>query len=326
MKRLPFPDAPLYVCYHNKAFPVGIIEGNTKESLIPWLCAKSVGLGYNSTCTPHELNFSEADFWGISEHITDRLRLSAHKELRDAMKIDFAELLPKMLDNNYYVNGTHNERYIPGKSAFEKYDFMHDYLLIGYDENSYISAGYLSDGQFHIYHIPKENMIQSLTDISSSRFAIYFLSYNESALLQPDVPKIITDLETYLNYGEIDIDDPPGDTYGIAAMRKARRLFWDTMHAETPYIDKRSTRALYEHKWALAQIVQQFLDTEKHAQLWEALRTNEKRAQTLHLLGVKLMLTGSPSLPPRIDALLESIIDTELQWLPALISALKENL
>ena len=326
MKRLPFPDKPLYICYHNKAFPVGIIEGNAKENILPWLCSKSIGLRFNTACYPNELNFADIDFWGVNENITNRLLLTAHKDLYDVLRIDFAELLPRMLDNNFYINGTHNERYIPGKDAYEKYDFMHDYLLIGYDEDSFISAGFLSDGQFHIYHVPKENMIRSLTNITTGRFAIYFLSYNESAVLQPDVLKIITDLEEYLAHEAVNIDVIPGDVYGIAAMRETRRMFWETMHSETPYIDKRAARVLHEHKWALVQIIEQFLDAQTvDPLLREALQQNAKRAQTLHLLGIKLQMTGNQVLLPKIDALMEKIIETELQWLPVLTAALKEK-
>lgn len=33
MKLLPYPQMPLLICYHNKAFPIGIIQANSPENV-----------------------------------------------------------------------------------------------------------------------------------------------------------------------------------------------------------------------------------------------------------------------------------------------------
>jgi len=326
VKLLPFCEKPLYICYYNPAFPLGIIAANAKEDILPWVCSKSIDLWFNTACTPNEIYFADRDFWGVDENILTRLYLWVHKEVYDVMDIDFSAVIHRMLDNNFYVYGTHNERYIPGKNAYQNFDFMHDYLLIGYDEDSFISAGFLADERFQIYHIPKKDMIQSLTNVTSARFIIRFYSFNEAAELKVDVLKMISDLERYIAQEAEDIDTVPGDAYGIAAMRKMRRMFWETMHVERPYIDKRAARLLYEHSWALSKILELFLDPQTvDPSLKEAMQKNERRAQTVHFLGMKLRMTRNEALFPRIDTLVGEIIDSELQWLPILTAALKEK-
>ena len=62
--------------YHNKAFPVGIIEGHAQDTMLPWLCSKSIGLCF----TPNEHNFAVRDFGGVEENITNRLIFTVHRE------------------------------------------------------------------------------------------------------------------------------------------------------------------------------------------------------------------------------------------------------
>ena len=33
MKILPYPQIPQLICYHNKAFPIGIIQANLPENI-----------------------------------------------------------------------------------------------------------------------------------------------------------------------------------------------------------------------------------------------------------------------------------------------------
>ena len=53
----------------------------------------------------------------------------------------------EMLDNGHYINGSFNDYYIPRKSAYRQFDFNHDYLLLGYDDERGVfhSVGYLDN-------------------------------------------------------------------------------------------------------------------------------------------------------------------------------------
>ena len=84
--------------------------------------------------------------------------------------------LKKVIDSGCYVYGTYNEEFIPGKWAYGKMYYMHDFLLIGYDEERFISVGYLADGIFRRFNIPNNNLYNSLKD--GVKTDIVFLSYN----------------------------------------------------------------------------------------------------------------------------------------------------
>ena len=92
------------------------------------------------------------------------------------------------------------------------------------------------------------------------------------------------------------------------------------------YVDRRYSRALYEHKWVLAQLVDQFFDNEKKKRKHQEWTTiNMEKAYRIHLLGLKMSRSRNKSIINGIASLMDQMIESETQHIPALIEDL-ENL
>jgi hypothetical protein len=92
------------------------------------------------------------------------------------------------------------------------------------------------------------------------------------------------------------------------------------------HIDRKCTRVLFEHKWVLKQLVQEFLGEsgrEKHG-TWTS--KNYERAYQIHLLGLKMTATKNRSIISSITSLMDQIIESECYHIPELILDLENNL
>lgn len=66
---LPFPETPKLICYHNKAFPFGIVQANSPEDITEWMCTKCINCVYNPASPLNKFDFAMWDVWGTQEGI-----------------------------------------------------------------------------------------------------------------------------------------------------------------------------------------------------------------------------------------------------------------
>ena len=92
------------------------------------------------------------------------------------------------------------------------------------------------------------------------------------------------------------------------------------------YVDRRYSRALHEHKWVLAQLVDQFVDSEsdKKRHLGWA-NKNMERARCIHMHGIKMGYTGNAQTITRVSNLMDQIIEDETKNIPALLDLLQNK-
>lgn len=69
MKLLSYPLIPQFICYHNKAFPIGIIQVNSPENITKWLCAKCINTVYNHNSPQNKFDFAHE--CGFAEYVLD---------------------------------------------------------------------------------------------------------------------------------------------------------------------------------------------------------------------------------------------------------------
>ena len=243
------------------------------------------------------------------------------KDLFKLLNIDPIVALKKVIESGCYVYGTYNEEFIPGKRAYGKKYYLHDFLLIGYDEERFISVGYLADGKFKCFDIPNKNLYDSLKD--GVKTDIEFLSYNKGRVPTPNVKRMIRDLNQYIVASD---DQQSGKSYGILSHIKLRDFFVNEVVCNNKkYIDERYMRVLYEHKWILMMITQIFLDDGERQDYEECAKNNLVIAERMHMLGLKMAMTGNLKKIEVIVALLDKIIESERQYIPKLINVLKEK-
>ena len=91
------------------------------------------------------------------------------------------------------------------------------------------------------------------------------------------------------------------------------------------YIDRRYTRVLYEHKWVLTKVVENFLDNDMKQKIYEAASRNYQRAKSIHMLGLKMAYTQNGKLIDNAETLMNEIIYEETEYIPVLINELKKK-
>lgn len=167
MKVLSYPDIPKFICYHNKAFPFGIIQANSSENINKWLCTKCINIVYNPNSALNKFDLAVCDVWGNGEGITTQQVFNIKKNIIPLINIDQISMFRTFIDNECYVHGIYNEMHIPGKWAYKKEKYNHDFLVIGYDEENFYSVGFVGDGRFKHFKIPNNNFIDAINDTGS---------------------------------------------------------------------------------------------------------------------------------------------------------------
>ncbi len=324
MKLLPFPDEPVFICYHNKAFPFGIIQANANGDFMKWLCSKSVGCIFNPSAGPDKFDLDIIDQWGNIEGITERQTFKLKNDMMGRLGIDLLSMLRTVIDNNCYIRGIFNEKYIPHKDAYDSYDYIHDFLIIGYDDDYFYSAGYIENGRFRRFEIPVQNFLQSLYDSERDMVQVEFISINSDFILNPNIPWMISELERYVRNTQPEGNDRP--SYGLSAMVKLRDFFIDEIKERNRiYIDRRYSRVLLEHEWMLTQVPELFLsDSEKTDYIIQA-NANYEKARLIHMMGLKMSFTGESDLIEPVVKEMNEIMESEKIYLSGLIEILKKK-
>lgn len=327
MTILPFPEKPLMISYHNKAFPVGIIQANSPEDITKWLCAKWIKCVYYPDSLNNKFDVETGDDWGGLEGITTYQTINIKKDLFSPLNIDLLSMLQTFIDHGCYIHGMYNEKYIPAKWAYENMDFYHDFLVIGYDDTCFYSVGFVADGQFRHYKIPIQNFLDSLYDMNSPNISVNFFSYNQGTVPKPNTDILLSELNKYISTVDELVCQTSGPaTYGIAAIARLRDFFMDEVRNKgKAYIDRRYTRVLYEHKWLFSHLVRNFLEPDERQGFTECADRIFDKAKCIHMLGLKMGYTGNRKIIDRVEALMNEIIEDEQRYIPEMLKILTEK-
>lgn len=326
MKILPYPDNPLFQCYHDKAFQIGIIQGNAPEEVTKWACTKYLNCVF-APKAPNKFIIIEDDDWGLKEKLATQQFFQMQREFLIHFKMDLLHILKTALYRNYYIYGIYNERYIPTKRSYKQNDFMHDFLLIGCDDDKFISVGYVADGSFRKFEISNADMLNSLHGLSGTEMNLRMISYNIDVKPIPNYQRMIEKLTQYISTSDYLEHPPLADEFcGVASNIRLKHFFINEVGLGKIYVDRRYSRALYEHKWVLAQLVNEFIDDanerKKHRE-WA--NKNMDRAQRIHLLGLKMTYTQNKTIINSVASLMDQIIEDELKHIPQLVDLLKNS-
>ena len=326
MKLLPYPEKPIFQCYHDKAFQVGIIQGNAPEETTKWACTKYLNCVF-APKVPNKFIIIEDDDWGVKEHLVTQQFFQMQREFLDHFKMDLLYILKTAIYKNYYIYGIYNERHIPTKRSYKLNDFMHDFLLIGCDDDKFISVGYVADRRFRQFEISNADMLDSLHGLSGTEMNLRMISYNINAKPTPNYKRMIEKLTQYISTSDyLAHPNPEEESRGIASIIRLRDFFINEVDLGKIYVDRRYSRTLYEHKWVLAQLVNQFLEdsNEKKAhQKWT--NQNVQRAHLIHTLGMKMSYTGDAKIVTRVSDLMDQIIEDETTSIPVLLDLLQNK-
>lgn len=182
MKIINFSNNNFIKSYQFYAFPLGILA-NDSFAYKNWMLGRFLGITLGKVLQYDEQYYND---WEITNQ---QLYKSIEKK-------DFTELIKHFIDNDqvFHIWGI-NEKYIPGTFAYEKYDFMHDLLIIGYDKEDVIIVNYGKDKFLTQKNISIDTLKKSFTNQTQGRS---FNFINEKIKIL-DFTEIISNINQYLN-------------------------------------------------------------------------------------------------------------------------------
>ena len=329
--KLPVEFNPYFQCYHNMAFPLSIIQGNAKalgKDIIPWVSGKYLNCTFDHTPSDNKFEIYVEDSWGVGEGILDNQYISVKTKLFNILGIDLIKSLRTVLADGWYVHGMYNEKYIPGKEAYLKYDYCHDYILYGFNDDKQIfySIGYLANKKYVPFEIPYDNYLAAFYKNSMSMSVVSLCKYNASFEFTGNVTNIITGLKDYIGssntYGL-----RPNFSYGLTAIKKLKEyILSSTLNLGMRRIDDRYTRALAEHQYVIMQCVK-FLTEKKKLDINSEdvglVDTLYQKAKMLHMLGIKFNISQDKEILQSILSGFQYILDHSNKPLCKVIDSLR---
>ena len=311
--KLPFKAPPFTFAYHEYAFSMGIIQGNAKGNIDLWLSSINISLRFADSWG-NKMHYSYEDVWNEKSGIILKQRWDISQELFSKIGIDRIDIFKKLLELDNYIHGVYNEEFDPIKASYHKRYHAHDFLIIGYDDSisSFYCAGFNTSGQFAEYTIPYDEMKLALETFSSPRFIYDVWKYNPNANFDLNLSKAIEDTEKYITSTKNDNLNLGDLHYGMNAME---RIIWyfRAREEEIRSIDMRFTRCLMEHKFFL-QLRTKTLKNLGYPisdELIAYANSIYKKAELVHMLGLKYNMTGNKETANKMCALVEEILETE---------------
>ena len=313
--KLPFEKKPYIVTYHNKAFPLGVIQGNAKFDLTPWIAGKFINCFFDESSANHKFNFYTFDSWGEKDGVNSSQTIRLDKKMFKELSIDIIKTVKCLLDNGYYVHGSYNEKYIREKKPYEKYDYMHDYILIGYEEDGILySVGYTKYDRYEEFIISFDEYLDSLINSTNTYIDINTCKYHEEGNFSFNKSGFIQELSDYLS-SNIPFSAYANKIYGLKAMEALK----DFVVSNDFKIDVRYIRAFMEHK-LLMYLRISYVYRNSSSAIVDKYQKAVDEAKKIHLLSLKFNITKNKEILKIIENSFNLILQLEKQLLPLIIT------
>lgn len=317
--KLPFEKKPYIITYHNKCFPLGVIQGNANFDLSPWISGKFINCFFRSMSNIHKFDFYTFDSWGEGDGVNSSQTIKLDKPMFKELSINILNVIKTLMDNGYYIHGSYNEKYISSKQAYKRYNFMHDYILIGYEDNGILySVGYTKNGKYEEFTITFDEYVDSLLNSTNAYIDINTCKYHEEGNFSFNKSGFIQELYDYLNStnSRFISNSAYGDRiYGLMAIEALKEFIITNISG----IDIRYMRAFMEHK-NLMQLRLDYVYSGKNSDIPEKYKKASEEANRMYLLSIKYNITKKENILKSIEDGFNLILDLEKELLPRVLN------
>lgn len=241
---LPYELNVESIAYQSQAFPLGIIKANIPDYDC-WLCNKCIN--FYITADYKFYSIYEEDLWSCQDELMTCRKKKFASESFYLVCLKIVEENKNMLDNGWYIFGIYNEFFIPRKKVYHKRDFMHGYIIFGYDDETqtFKSAGYLDDGHYQFFDIRYEDYFNSILGGTIEQLWITYYKINHNYRPQLDINQLKSRIEKYLTSQKDTYAENDNRTYGMAALEMFHQYI---ASCNNDYLDLRYGRSYMEHK------------------------------------------------------------------------------
>lgn len=319
-KRLPFAMDVELATYQTPAYTLGIIKANVSNYSC-WLSNNYVNCVFITA-----FNLCNGDGWAIREGVLEK---SSYQYSKEEMLCDNKYIINNtrdLLNKNCYVYGLINEKYIPGKKHYKEKDYIHSYLLIGYDDEKevFLSVGYSEKGRYCECEIAYKDYYIGLQESNDGgNVVIDCYKVIRSYVNDIDIDVIRSKLICYLESENHPDDYFPEGLYGINV--------WELLYLRIKYWDKEEISIKYgrvymEHKYIMYIRIKYlyergYFDDEKLcASYFESIYI---KSQIVYNLFLKYDMTKKRELLERAAEIIKETNDTEKKYIKEFIAKLQ---
>ncbi len=198
MKKRLSLEKPKIMSYLHHAYPLAIMSNH--ENFLPWFYNNYIQLycNKNSSDSILPVNFYRYLDWSYYP-LLDHQFLS-----RDLIpNLNIIDYVIHVLESDYYFYAYVNELYVPGRKAYQKYDFDHELLISGYDDinRTFIATSFIK-GEYSDFEISFEEFEKAFANMTCSfefMKLIRVIKPNVSNTHHFDPNAVMESLKDYLN-------------------------------------------------------------------------------------------------------------------------------
>lgn len=331
------PDVSTYVY---EGYPLGIMKAHG-EAYKEWLFSNYIQLNCHDDIIRNKEVFLA--FYGdraMHSPFLKIVRLS-WAMLRE-MDIELVPFFKKNIDLGFYLFFKVDQYYIPNRYAYEKFHYLHDELIIGYDEEAFVILGYGDDGKCSKQKVSFAQFLDALNnnlsilDKKEWQDDIYFFHYVD-ADYKLNLNAICSKLYDYLNCINREeecnsFSNPFNDTvYGLDVYKKVIEYLDILMTKGNIFrggenIDNRIFRLIMEHKVIMFDRITVLnsiyggLD-----EVCDSYLKIKRKAENVHMLAVKYQVKPAKRIIKKIRNEIDFIREADKFVLSDLLNILEEN-
>lgn len=286
--QLPITEKVHTASFQSHAFPLSIVQAHPDYS-DDWIADKFINFVYHPSYLNRFMNYNTDWHFRRCNALTE-YELSFH--LDDLQQIDFLQLIEESLTSGLYCSGQWNEKYIPRKTAYQSFDFLHEYLIYGFDRSTrnFFCIGYLKDETYTTYAVSYQNFINALRNAGHLiPLSLFRQPKNFSAKI--DSAAVIKGIYDYTDSVDSVLHDKNG-IFGFAAIDALIAELQALLSSGEPP-DMRYIRSYYEHKkmmkTRLFYLAKRAVLPYSFAKEYSKIAEN---AETIHMLTLKALFTN----------------------------------
>lgn len=325
IKKLPIVEHVPFTAYQTRGFEAGILLGtleNAEELLFQTCINFFFRLGGNNLWFDYTCDKTN---WFMEQGVFYRQKYPIDRKYHS--REDLLALILHWLNQDIYVYGFFNEKYIPHKNAFGQRDFKHAYLIYGYDqtERIFFAMGYTDHRRFEQYIVSYEDFFNGIEHVNEQHFFPKYL--DSTRKYEFDLYQVYWELRDYLRseytvhhgYGK-----HPDDIYGISANRAYQRYAYTT-EKRGDYLDPRHSRLFFENKAFMLKRLDYMAQKGYISNYHEEYSLLAEESQKIHLLFLKYNLKHDGRILQSIDRIFTEVNDRDEQILSQVFDELTDH-
>jgi len=266
--------------FNNLAFAMGVIH-SFAEDCAPWILNNFIGLRYRTRWETVYFNLPSSNRWACFKRrlvfVNPHSKSNLHKKLEN------------QIQKGRYIYLTVNERFVPQRFCYQKYDHLHDLYLNGFDDDGiYYSYAYNSSRYFEAQKVSYSDVYEAFANkIQKYCFISFWIKPNYRFNILK-TSKIKRELIKYFL--------PVSHKKGINIYNILKKM------VDGGVVDIKSMRVLMEHMWVMRHLEIFGIDYSHCYSL----------ARSLLLLAVKYNTVKDAAIIDKIKEILNELKDNEI--------------